>query len=715
MLGNKAEILYSVDMTMRYVLIRQLTALACVLGMTFLLLGSNGQKEAGISYALVNTLRKSSPPHQKFLLIDSRGYHTPRSLGNMYLVLTEFRTEAALTQIEVHLESTEERFETTKQYFNNEFSTIDTNIQTLFDGIRYGSIQAQDADRFVSGLLELNKKSKDKLLLRVSGKSANGLDVLQENQELFMNEAGLLNLDPDDYSAFSVPEPAILDDIKPILEAVFPENQIKDSSLPEDTSGKVLLEYPVQENGSNGFRHMSAELFDQYLALEQKLYASLKEMERLGYFSGLDPLEYPTTMYEYANSLLQEARNNNDSRSTQAWRNAKEKFYSTTAAVLDPDREAALKAAFQTEAQKNPAPDKIQEIQAFQALAEQSFSWTRASFDRLSSQRQNLQQALYGAVCFIGPSVYSGAESIVHRAALISHTVLSPGPVQSVTARQLLFISLIPALIAALLLGVFRPAKALLSGIGVAFLYMLLLSLLYIKGKLWIDPEAGTLALLTAAAVSAGSQRILGIRYRHSCKKRFGNRVSKQVLHQLYAEENPANPCGTALTAIIAIRGRQRQKVSTVPDAKEIRSMVEEQTRTAEFLQSRGASILGTDGEILFAAFNSPLWTMQDPAQKAVETMLILSRTEEYKTSGFHAGVDIGPCVFDYHPLQGYTAYGKALIYARLLSALAPSYNSELLISASVYSVLTEQGPWLKKDCLVDKETGEEHVFYSCS
>jgi hypothetical protein len=109
------------------------------------------------------------------------------------------------------------------------------------------------------------------------------------------------------------------------------------------------------------------------------------------------------------------------------------------------------------------------------------------------------------------------------------------------------------------------------------------------------------------------------------------------------------------------------------------------------------------DGDLVLAAFGSPLERIAlesvkagprykgDPLDRSAHNPAVRAAgvitnlvTGNREAAPCRFGVDIGDCAFSWSGLTGYTASGRPVVRARILSTLAPRYKVKTIISEPV-------------------------------
>jgi class 3 adenylate cyclase len=212
----------------------------------------------------------------------------------------------------------------------------------------------------------------------------------------------------------------------------------------------------------------------------------------------------------------------------------------------------------------------------------------------------------------------------------------------------------------------------------------------------------------------------------------YGPVIGPVYLKQLIRAGRPqAGEILRAKAAIVAVR--QGELLSTenreppLIGAREARAFRES---VARHFRKAGGTIVGIDGDLVLAAFGSPPERIamrrlkpempyeddaeargsHSPAVKAVEFILdFLAGTPE--AASWRFGIDTGDCAFAYSDLSGYSAFGRPVVRARILSNIAPRYKARILVTARVSEKI--DGLLTRKlDAITDMNTKEKELFY---
>ncbi len=271
-------------------------------------------------------------------------------------------------------------------------------------------------------------------------------------------------------------------------------------------------------------------------------------------------------------------------------------------------------------------------------------------------------------------------------------------------------------------------------GILASVLSVVFFSSLFVYWDIWIHPAVPVGAVLFSAFVSIVIGLIFKRRLALELRRAYGPYISSSALKKIIKRTEPEPwETITAYSAIVAVRNTQlntfESKDSPVMAALAVRNFRDE---VSEVLKDAGAVIIGSDGDLVLAAFASPLersvlWNagtaqqyMKSPDEKGkvnpVDTVLsviirILIQKNDKDSWSF--GIDCGECAFTYSDASGYSAFGHAVVKARLLSSLARKYQSKVLISEHVKTHTELPVETRKLDMLVERELGTKEAFYA--
>jgi hypothetical protein len=198
-----------------------------------------------------------------------------------------------------------------------EFALIDENIRALFEAIRIGSIDPNDADRFVEELRRIVADSKSRIqkgLVRGAGGSSVSVEELIEafGSDRLGRELSELGVSLPSYpSAVAIPIP------------------------------------PGGDDGEPEFRRLPQAAINRYISLANRLALRLSAMEEAGYFDEIDPRNRPSIMRDHLRALREELFEQPTEARAAAWREAAEDYFEAIAGLIDGETEARLMERFE--------------------------------------------------------------------------------------------------------------------------------------------------------------------------------------------------------------------------------------------------------------------------------------------------------------------------------------------------------------------------------
>jgi class 3 adenylate cyclase len=227
----------------------------------------------------------------------------------------------------------------------------------------------------------------------------------------------------------------------------------------------------------------------------------------------------------------------------------------------------------------------------------------------------------------------------------------------------------------------------------------------FIISGYWIDPLIPSAAALAGTLMVFFFSLIVLRRGARRFRLAYGPYISKNCLKQLIRGGRP-QPSALLLAraAIVAIRNGElltlEDKGSPLAGAQAAGIFRE---RAAEFFKKAGAVIIGIDGDLMLAAFGSPLERIalesiktgprynDDPLDRSAHNPAVRAAgvitellTGGREAASWHFGIDTGECAFSWSGLSGYTARGRPVVRARILSNLAPRYKVKVIVTESV-------------------------------
>jgi len=655
--------------------------------------------------------RPPVPEAPELLLIqvrkeDARAVSGPLELADLVLTLKEMDADKVLDLLPaVNITGSgvlsPERRRGLESRFEKEFSLIDKNIATLFEAIRLGSIRTKDSSRFVQELQALVQLSKSRLLAETVEGDNTGMLLLGQARATF--GAG-------HYAG----DPAALGLALPLYPDAF-----------------AVIERPVAVEGSVPFRRVDLWVVERYTALDKALYGLLVTMEHAGYLASLDPGAHPPALYEHALSLRQNLLAKPGDAAARTWREAREQYVRSVRTLLSGKAESGLLAGFDSLlAAETLEESSAISIKNLRQAVVAAFAAARSAFNEFQTVRDRLQADLRGAFCIVGavsgPQLAAAEQTPAEATAFLANSVLSGSHFRVATGPRYRFWMLLPAVLASVLLAPFGTLVSGLLGVAAIASSAGMFSLLFVYKGIWVDPLI--VAGITAAAAAASIATELAVRARIGSilRRRLGNRLPESALTVL-TSRHILPPAGdlTARSAILAVRhfgeASHADQEDSAHHAAALRAFHD---AAAAEITRRGGVVLGVDEFILTAGFGTPLHALTDgpangsgmdpadAAKRACSAALDIAALAPEQSGGWRFGLDLGECNFFYSSVDGYSAVGRTVNYARLLSGLGSKYNSRILVTQGIAAAMGPGFRTRRLDSLVEKASGHEHAFY---
>jgi class 3 adenylate cyclase len=372
-----------------------------------------------------------------------------------------------------------------------------------------------------------------------------------------------------------------------------------------------------------------------------------------------------------------------------------------------------------------------------------TFRECRNAHDAVADFREKLELQLGGAFCILGPlgTVQSswglgssGNPGETETAAIFANTFFTDTVITPVDDIQIVFWIFLWVFFLSFFIRNINAVATTLLGIIASVLSVVFFSSLFVYWDLWIHPVIPAASLLFAAFVSLIMGLIFKRRLSLELRRAYSPYVSASALKKIVKRTGPEPwETITAYAAIVAVRSRSvhtsESKDSPVISALAVRTFRDE---VSQLWKDAGAVIIGGDGDLVLAAFASPLersalWNAGiahqymnnvddagkvNPADKAISAVMeILKR--KIDNDGWSFGIDIGECAFTYSDASGYSAFGHAVVKARLLSSLCHKYQEKVLISENVKTQTGTAIETRQLDTLVERELGTKELFFA--
>ncbi|MDR3337925.1 MAG: hypothetical protein LBT16_12060 [Treponema sp.] len=592
----------------------------------------------------------------------------PASVITVILTLAEMDSNALLIQapvLGVSLGNGKPEDELQFQ-FDEEFALLSQNIRNLFQGIRVGSITPQEADQYVTELVRLTERGKDRLLSGLLNKDEAAARLLERSAAAFgkvwqtgdirvtsalekaamgteESKGGEIagNAVPGGKPWYSRPQPdsdGVLRRIAPILRAgevntehiVFAAlkgrfelagldirdlqpklvliNAEGEQVFNLDTQDCILIEKP---RGNGDFRRLPLSVFFDYEKLDQELFRFLQEAESQGYFAYIDPETYPTFLYKYSRTLQDEMLEKGNNGKRAEWLKLRNEYLRSVEVFSYGPSESSLVAGYERLiAQEGLEAAGIDRIVAMRNEVIGAFLRIRDKYQELSKLRNGLAAALESSFCILGP-VSASPEwgSSVEASALLANSLLTGRSVIPLASPYTLLWSGLLALFILFLLRKTGPAITFIAGFFLLCLEGALFSLSFIFTGYWIDPVIPVLTTAAGILISFFIALHIKIRSAKQLRRAYSAHLAPYYLRQVIKAgcPLPQEPI-KAKTAIIAIR---QPSLLT----KENRDNPLDNARAAEAFRQRvfryftrtGGIFVGAEGDLALVSFGSPL------------------------------------------------------------------------------------------------------------
>jgi class 3 adenylate cyclase len=730
--------------------------------------------------------RKAPDISSELVLIDtaqsfgSANIADPASIASALMTLTELNAGPVVIQTSVLGISPDGagKDEEIISQVTNEFDRIEDNIGNLFQGIRTGSISPLESESYVNDLIELIDRGKDRLVYSVSEQELAGLrffeDTVRIKNDVWMMD-NFRSSESNFYTAYRPDSDGVLRRIAPViyledgresnylmydaikarlnpkdvqftdLGILFSKMQGRgfentDLLIPSDKNEALLLDGLGKDHD---FRRFNLNDFQKYNELDQNLFNTLEEMETLGYYDQLDPEKYPTALYRYALAMRDELFYEPSSLAVEHWIEARKKYFDGVSDFFLSGAERKLVTGYEELIASEELEDSVKEqLASMRNSLISTFQNCRNAFNDISYYRENLSSKLSGAFCIFGPlgTIQSswglgsaGNTGETEAAAIFANTFLTSSAITPVEDIQIIFWIFLWVFFLSFFIRNTNMIVTMVLGIIATVLSIVFFSSLFVYWDLWIHPAIPAGSILFAAFISIMMSLIFKRRLALELRRAYTPYVSSSALKKIIKRTGPEPwETITSYSAIAAIRSRSvhssESKDSPVIAALAVRNFRDE---VSQLFKDAGAVIIGSDGDLVLAAFASPLersalWNAGishqymnspedsgkvNPTDKAISTVTeILKR--KIDMDGWSFGIDCGECAFTYSNASGYSAFGHAVVKARLLSSLSHKYNAKVLISADVKACTGITIETRTLDTLVERERETKESFY---
>jgi class 3 adenylate cyclase len=413
----------------------------------------------GPHYDFLMNMRLPPPIDRNLLLVDTEAIIEPGSAIQLILTLIEMDAAALVIESPVlSFSSGREGGGEILYRFDEEFALLGRNIQNLFEAIRIGSVPPSESERYVTELVELANRGKERLTLALVQHDEAGMARMERAAAAFGKtfKAGDLRLPaPVDSPWYSRPRPdwdGRIRRIAPMLpggeeHVVYAalKDRFKDSRIsvagetlaqtplgeaetvciPLDINGAILFEWPGK---GEAFQRLPLDFFRQYGEADLNLQRLLKEADSLGIYSEIPPENSPLYLSEYALSMREEfladragtsgtgeaeAGNAEGGRSGQGsagreakadWIRAREEYFSRLEEFLEGPSETSLVRGYEElVASEDLGEEGLARVTALRDELIGAFGKLRTAWEEFRDMRSFLGGTLASSFVILGP------------------------------------------------------------------------------------------------------------------------------------------------------------------------------------------------------------------------------------------------------------------------------------------------------------------------
>jgi hypothetical protein len=636
--------------------------------------------------------------------------------------------------------------------FDEEFGLLSRNIRSLFDAIRVGSVAPSEAARYVGELVELSERGKERLVSALVYREEEGLIQLEKAAGIFGNVSRpgdllvqLIRAGGDGppggrpgalasgngYSRVPPDRDGTLRRIRPVLS--LPEGETEhiiygalkrryrsaaveqgegglilrtagppaaseaDSGaaagaeriIPLDRNGAVLFEIP---HGGEDFRRTGFGAFLEYDEADRSLRRLLGDALSLGIYDRLEGEKNPVFLYDYALSLKDDLLASPPGADKSRWVDARARYFDSLEEFLYGPSETGLVRGYEDLIAMEELSDQgIAKLVALRDSTIQGFAAIRERYADAVEKRNRLQSVLAGSFCIMGPLASRRGDT--EASALLANSLLTGRAIHPGGDPALLLGALASALLTCLCIKGRGPVMTLGLGLPLSVLSGAGFAAAFVFSGPWRDP------LIPAAAAAAGTffSFMWALGARRGFNRRFalayGPFVAKPRLKKLIRAGGPL-PSRTLTAKTVAVAVRNPLLVTREdrePCLAGAAALLAFQREAAERLKKAGAAVTGCEEDLVLAAFGSPLEKTAGTALQAARAAgFIAGILKTPECAAWRFGLDLGECAFTWSALSGYAAFGRPMVRARILSALAGRYKVRAAATAAVSEALPD-------------------------
>jgi hypothetical protein len=660
--------------------------------LNFLLAGP----KLGSIYDFFLKQRKSLPVSREILVINTDEYIESAGVFSALMAMTEMGASNLILQARILGSSSPiaGNDEEIRYRIADEYRRIESNVRSLFEAIRMGSIPPAKAPDYVDSLVDLTRRGRDRL---VSGLLDRDEDLLRA-AAVFGNysEAGLKSpLDTDGVLRRVHPlaeeysnEHVVFQILKKRYNSVEIEKREKGSFLALKRTDGIITEITLDrgenillaKNDSN-FRKIDISLFRDYEEVSRAMRQALKEADELGAFSLVQAEVSPVVLGDYAQYLLEELLKNPDEKKRDAWIAARSSYIKYLNEFLYGTAEKKLTEGFGNVLAEKEIDNRETAVK-LEALRDgmiRSFGLMRDKHREFEEVYNLLRRELNGSFCVMGPYY---PDSAAEYSALFANTLMNGSHIKPASDFNILIFSALAILLLLLIVFSMPCFTLFFTGTGVSIVVFFAFGLSFTFSGYWIDPLTAFIPCITGTLILSYCKYKLNKEGVNRFRTAYGNAVQDEVLNNLLKKGKPkVNETIISHAAVIVIKDPEiLRKIENEKPENSAQTEKKFYSEAKRLLFEKGAVIAGYEGNTVTACFGSPLNKSNKCEYRARSLVRELLADKDCR---WHFGIDSGECSFYWSAEKGYSVNGKPAVRAKVLASKTNRHKVRAIISDS--------------------------------
>jgi hypothetical protein len=674
-----------------------LIGFAVAAGVMFLLNYYLAGPKLGRVYDFFLDLRAPQPVPREILIIKTSESAESGDVFCVLTALTEF--DASCLILETGVSGFSSSFTGSKaeirEKFHDEYYLLGSNIRTLFDGIRRGSVTPVQAPQYIERLIELTEQGRDRLVSVFT----DGDEYLFRSAEVFGNlfvSGERYSLDRDGklrrvnpfHPEARLPEEAKLP-VYQSLESRFASSQIeslehgqvlyllmssgKEIDIPLDRDGNIIAGKP------GAFRSVDIAMFREYEEKDRAMRRALIEADELGAFSQTSPDDSPVILGNYVFDFREEMFRKGNAQKRGDWIASRNDYLKSLDEFLYGPAEMNLVKGYEEviAGEKSLSKEGIAKLTNMRDQLIGSFSVMREKHSELTEIHVFLRDEVFNSFCIMG--TVSG-NSNAEYSALLANALLTGNCIKPVITRYVFFFSIVTALIILLIIHRLRPLLVFSCGLVLSLLAAAVFGLSFTFSAYWLDPSIIFGTSLSGTLVIFGCKKIISGAEARRLHIAYGEAVSPVILRRIIRSGKPlVTETSVASAVVIAIKDcellRKEALEKPTTAAKHKKTFYIE---ARKIIFNAGAVIAGCEGDIILCCFGSPLDLAKDASVKAYELIKKMSDKNQWRF-----GVDAGACSFSWSKETGFCVSGRAAVRAKVLASKTVRLKARALVTSA--------------------------------